>query len=57
MANLTQKYAKKIKMPQMRVWNTRALVVALLIEPTPSLNGFWQRAGFDSMTLGELIRA
>ena len=35
----------------------RALVSALLIEPSSSLQGFWQRAGFDSMTLQELIRA
>ena len=38
------------------VTQVRALVVALLIEPSPSLNGFWQRAGFDSMTVAELIR-
>ncbi len=35
----------------------KPLVSALLIEPSPSLQGFWQRAGFDAMTLNELIRA
>ncbi len=35
----------------------RALIAALLIEPSAALTGFWQRAGFDSMTLSELIRA
>jgi hypothetical protein len=29
----------------------------LLIEPSASLQGFWQRAGFDAMTLDDLIRA
>ncbi len=33
----------------------RALVAALLLEPSASLQGFWQRAGFDAMTLNELI--
>jgi membrane protein len=33
------------------------LVAALLIEPSMGLKGFWQRAGFDAMTLDDLIRA
>ncbi|MDP3820358.1 MAG: YihY family inner membrane protein [Burkholderiales bacterium] len=33
------------------------LVAALLIEPSASLQGFWQRASFDTMTLNDLIRA
>ena len=33
------------------------LVAALLIEPSASLRGFWQRAGFDTMTLNDLIGA
>jgi membrane protein len=37
--------------------SVRALVAALLLEPSASLQGFWQRAGFDAMTLNELITA
>ena len=33
------------------------LVSAFLIEPSTSLQGFWQRAGFDAMTLNDLIGA
>lgn len=33
------------------------LLAALLLEPTPVLRGFWQRASFSEMTLQELISA
>ncbi len=31
------------------------LVAALLLEPTPTLRGFWQRAGFGELTLADLL--
>ncbi len=36
---------------------TRAepLLAQLLLEPTPALRSFWQRAGFDTLTLKELL--
>jgi membrane protein len=37
------------------ITKAQPLVAALLIEPSASLRGFWQRAGFDAMTLNELI--
>ena len=33
------------------------LVAKLLLEPTPALSAFWQRAGFEQMTLRDLISA
>jgi len=33
------------------------LLASLLLEPTPALRGFWQRASFGEMTLQELISA
>jgi membrane protein len=34
----------------------RPLVEQLLMEPVPALRGFWQRAGFGEITLGELVQ-
>ncbi len=31
------------------------LLAKVLLDPTPSVEGFWQRAGFGEMTLGDLI--
>ena len=31
------------------------LVSQLLLEPSASLGAFWERAGFDEMTVGELL--
>ena len=31
------------------------LLALLLLEPSPASRGLWQRAGFDTMTLGELL--
>ena len=31
------------------------LLAALLLDPAPALRGFWQRAGFGSMTLADLV--
>jgi membrane protein len=33
------------------------LVTELLLEPSTSLRGFWQRAGFDAMTLQDVLKA
>ena len=33
------------------------LLALLLIEPSPASRGLWQRAGFDTMTVGELMEA
>lgn len=33
------------------------LLAKLLMEPTPALSGFWRRAGFDAMTVRELLVA
>jgi len=35
----------------------RPLLTQLLIEPSPQLRGFWQRAGFEEMTLKDLLQA
>jgi membrane protein len=35
----------------------RPLLAQLLIEPSPQLRGFWQRAGFEEMKLSELLQA
>jgi len=31
------------------------LLAKLLIEPSPALAGFWRRAGFDAMSVRELL--
>jgi len=31
------------------------LIAALLVEPAAGLDGFWQRAGFESMTVAQLV--
>jgi len=33
------------------------LLAKLLMEPSPALSGFWRRAGFDAMTVRELLVA
>jgi len=33
------------------------LLALMLMEPTPTSRGLWQRAGFDTMTVQELIEA
>ncbi|MBC8058120.1 MAG: hypothetical protein H7Y61_16225, partial [Rhizobiales bacterium] len=33
------------------------LIAQLLIEPSPASRGLWQRAGFDTMTVQELLEA
>jgi membrane protein len=35
----------------------RPLLTQLLIEPSPQLRGFWQRAGFEEMMLKDLLQA
>lgn len=40
-----------------RTTPARPLLTQLLIEPSPQLRGFWQRAGFEEMTLGDLLQA
>jgi membrane protein len=35
--------------------NVAPLLAQLLLEPSKSLQGFWQRAGFDRMTLADLM--
>jgi membrane protein len=35
----------------------RPLLEQLLIEPSPQLRGFWRRAGFEDMMLGDLLQA
>ncbi|MBK6862280.1 MAG: YihY family inner membrane protein [Ideonella sp.] len=37
--------------------SARPLLAQLLLDPANSLQGFWQRAGFDEMTLAEIIVA
>ena len=33
----------------------RPLLALLLLEPAPSLQGFWRRAGFDQLTLADIV--
>jgi membrane protein len=37
------------------ITSARALLSQLLLEPSPASRGLWQRAGFDSMTVQQLI--
>lgn len=37
--------------------SARPLLAQLLLDPTAPLQGFWQRAGFDRMTLADLVQA
>ena len=38
-------------------WSGEGAFTQLLIEPSPQLRGFWQRAGFEDMTLRDLLQA
>jgi membrane protein len=40
-----------------RVTPARPLLTQLLIEPSPHLRGFWQRAGFEEMMLVDVLQA
>ena len=51
----TSRYLDPKLDPLLSVADEAQQLAQLLLEPAPTLQGFWQRAGFDTLTLQEML--